>query len=344
MVGYTSWVLLTKMDIPLIGVNGLRGEYHLELPQLRIGSLKLRYPIVQGGMAVRASTASLAGAVAKAGGVGLIGATAMALEELKQEIEQARSLAAGGIIGINIMYAATQFAEMVDVAIRAGIDVIFTGAGFSRDIFRWGKESGVPIVSIVASAKAARLAEKFGAAAVVAEGAEAGGHLGTDRSVKEIVPEIKATVKIPIIAAGGIVSGQDIADVIKLGASGVQMATRFVLSEECSVADQFKQMYLQAKAEDVVIIRSPVGLPGRGIRNDFVKSIEQNKVPKPSECAGCLKKCSKEYCIVKALINARDGLVNEGIVFAGQNVFKIKDILPVQEIFDRLLAEYAVAE
>ncbi len=315
----------------------------MQLPLLKIGNLNPQYPSIQGGMAVRVSTAPLAGAVAKAGGIGVIGATGMALEELEAEIHQARDLAAGGIIGVNIMFAAKQFAQLVHTSLNAGIDVVFTGAGFSREIFQWGKETGTPIVSIVSSAKAAILAEKCGAPAVVAEGSEAGGHLGTDRSVKEIVPEIVKAVKIPVIAAGGIVNGQDMADLINLGASGIQMSTRFVLSEECTVADEFKQMYLQAQKEDVVVIKSPVGFPGRAIRNALVKRIEQGQAPKPEECLHCLKKCSHEYCIIKALINSTEGLVNEGVVFSGQNVYKIKDILTVPTIFEQILDEYAHA-
>lgn len=315
----------------------------MQLPELRIGKLKPKFPIIQGGMAVRVSTSSLAGAVARAGGIGVIGGTGMELDELKEEIRKARILACGGIIGVNIMFAAQQFAELVHTSLQAGIDVVFTGAGFSRDIFGWGKEAGIPIVSIVSSAKAAILAQKCGAPAIVAEGAEAGGHLGTDRSIKAILPEIVAAVDIPVVAAGGVVNGQDMADMIKLGASGVQMSTRFVLSEECSVADEFKQMYLNAKEEDVVIIKSPVGLPGRAIRNSFVKMIEEGQTPKLEKCANCLKKCSHEYCIIKALINSRDGRVNDGVVFSGQNVFKIKDILPVADIFNKLLEEYALA-
>jgi len=295
-------------------------------------------------MAVRVSTAPLVGAVAAAGGIGLIGATAMSMPELREEIKKSREIAKGGIVGINIMYAATGFSDAVHTAIDEGIDVIFTGAGFSRDIFKWGKKNGVPIVSIVSSAKAARIAEKYGASAVVAEGVEAGGHLGTMQSVKEIVPEIKEVVDVPVIAAGGVVSGYDMAELIRLGASGVQIATRFVLSHECAVADEFKEMYLNAKEEDVVIIRSPVGFPGRAIRNEFVELIEGQKVPKPDSCTKCLKKCSKEYCIVKALNNSKDGKIDEGIVFSGKNVFKIKDILHVDEIFDKLLSEYRLAK
>lgn len=292
-------------------------------------------------MAVRVSTAPLVGAVARAGGIGVIGGTGLTPEELAQEIVQSRSLANGGIIGVNIMFAARQFKELVHTAIKEKIDVIFTGAGFSRDIFRWAKDSGTPIVPIVSSSKGARLAEKLGAPAVVAEGFEAGGHLGTDRSVKEIVPEIVETVSIPVVAAGGITSGADMAEMFKLGASGVQMATRFVLSEECSVADEFKQMYLNAREEDVVIISSPVGLPGRALRNPFVDALFRKEAPEPDACTACLKDCSQEYCIMEALTNARDGRVNDGVVFTGKNVFKIKEILSVQAIFDKLLAEFA---
>ncbi|MTI80942.1 MAG: nitronate monooxygenase [Firmicutes bacterium] len=315
----------------------------MKLPELRIGNLAPKFPIIQGGMAVRVSTAPLAGAVAKAGGIGIIAATGMSLEELKQEIREARKIAGDGIIGINIMYAARQFADLVHTAISEKIDAVFTGAGFSRDIYRWGKESGVPIVPIVSSAKAARMAEKFGAAAVVAEGTEAGGHLGTDRSVKEILPEIKEKVSIPVIAAGGVVTGQDMADMVKLGADGVQMATRFVMSEECTVSDQFKEMYMNAKEDDVVLIKSPVGLPGRALNNPFVKAMQNGDAPRPETCENCLKECSRDYCIMKALTNSCEGKVNEGVVFSGINVHKVNDILPVSKIFDRLLNEYAVA-
>lgn len=310
----------------------------MKLPQLKIGHLMPRYPIIQGGMALRVSTAPLVAAVANAGGIGVIGATGMALDEMRNEIRAARKLT-GGIIGVNIMFAVRQFAGLVQAAIEEKIDLIFTGAGFSRDIFKWGRESGTPIVSIVSSPKLASIAEKQGASAVVAEGVEAGGHLGTNRSVEEILPEILAAVKIPVIAAGGIVDGKGIAKVLKMGASGVQMATRFVLSMECAVADSFKQMYLKARPEDVVIISSPVGMPGRALRNAFAEKILGKTAPKPEQCVACLKDCSQEYCIIQALENSRTGLVDEGVVFVGKNVWKIKEILPVQTIFEKLVRE-----
>lgn len=316
----------------------------MKLPELRIGNFVPKFPIIQGGMAVRVSTSSLAGAVAAAGGIGVIAATGMALDELKNEIKQARKIASGGVLGVNIMYAANKFADLIRTAIEEGIDIIFTGAGFSRDIYRMVKGTDTVVVPIVSSAKAARMAVKFGAAAVVAEGTEAGGHLGTDRPTREIVPEIVQAVDVPVVAAGGIVNGQDMAEMVKLGASGVQMATRFVLSEECSVAHEFKQLYLNAKEEDVVLIQSPVGLPGRAINNKLARQMAEGEYPKIKECEKCLKDCSKAYCIMKALTNARDGKVDEGVVFSGKNVYKINEILPVKVIFERLLREYAEAK
>ncbi len=311
----------------------------MKFPQLKIGNLIPRYPIIQGGMAIRVSTAPLAAAVANAGGIGIIAATGMSVAELKNEIRQARQLTKG-IIGINIMFAVRQFATLVHEAIDEKIDLIITGAGFSRDIFKWGADAGVPIVSIVSSSKLAKIAEKSGASAVVAEGAEAGGHLGTDRSIFEILPEIVANVKLPVIAAGGIIDGSGIARVMRMGASGVQMATRFVLSLECAVSDAFKQMYLKAHPEDVMIIRSPVGMPGRALRNPFVSDV-MGGCPAPIQgCELCLKDCSREYCIIQALENARLGMIDKGVVFAGKNVSQIKDILPVQRIFDKLITEY----
>jgi len=311
----------------------------MKFPELKIGHLIPSYPIIQGGMALRVSTAPLAAAVANAGGIGVIGASAMSINELRNEIRTARKNTKG-IIGVNVMFAVRQFAALVQSAIEEKIDLIFTGAGFSRDIFRWGKEAGVPIVPIVSSSKLAKIAEKQGASAVVAEGVEAGGHLGTNRSIEEILPEIVSAVKIPVIAAGGIVDGNGIAKMIKMGASGVQMATRFVLSVECAVSEAFKQMYLKAKAEDVVIISSPVGMPGRALRNAFADKIIKGNAPEPDECDGCLKNCSQEYCIVKALENSRIGQVDDGVVFVGKNVYKIKNILPVQTIFNKLINEY----
>jgi NAD(P)H-dependent flavin oxidoreductase YrpB (nitropropane dioxygenase family) len=311
---------------------------YLKLPELKIGHLVAPVPIIQGGMAIRISTARLASAVAEAGGIGLIAASGMTFDELRNEIRLARSLTKG-IIGINAMVAARQFAGLVTTAIEEGIDLVVAGAGFSRDMFAMGKGSGTPIVPIVSSVKLAKIAEALGAAAVVVEGKEAGGHLGTDQSVKELLPGIKQAVKIPVIGAGGVINGRDIAEVIKLGADGVQMGTRFAASEESNAAPALKEFYLKAKAEDVVLIKSPVGLPGRAVRNPYAKKIIEGTVAAPDACIACLKHCEQNFCIIKALIRAQQGDVETGLVFTGEYIHKIDEILPVKEIFARLLKE-----
>lgn len=310
----------------------------MRLPELKIGHLLAKVPIVQGGMAVRISTARLAAAVAEEGGIGLIAASGMTLDELRHEIRLARSLTKG-IIGINIMVAARQFAAIVKTAIDEKIDLVVAGAGFSRDIFAWGKESGTPIVPIVSSVKLAKISEHLGASAIVVEGKEAGGHLGTDQSVRALLPDICKSVKIPVIAAGGILTGQDIVDVLKQGASGVQMGSRFAASEESNAAPALKEFYLKAKPEDIVLIKSPVGYPGQAIRNPWVEKILEETVPTPDMCNACLKHCSHSFCIINALNRAQQGDVETGLVFTGQNIHKIDEILSVKEIFARLIKQ-----
>lgn len=313
----------------------------MKLPELRIGAKIAKVPVVQGGMAIRLSTARLASAVANQGGIGLIAASGMSEEELRYEIRLARSLT-DGIIGINIMVAAKKFSEVVKTAIDEGIDLVVAGAGFSRDMFGLGKESGTPIVPIVSSVKLAKISQRLGATAIVVEGKEAGGHLGTSTSVRELIPDITAAVDIPVIAAGGVLHGQDVVDLIKMGASGVQMGSRFASSVEANSAPMLKEFYLKSKLEDVVVIHSPVGLPGRAVRNPFAERIMEGPVP-PTRCDNCLKECKHNFCIIRSLIRAQQGDVDTGLVFTGEYISRIKKILPVKDIFDQLLAEVAVA-
>ncbi len=310
----------------------------MKLPELRIGHHVAKVPIMQGGMAIRLSTARLAAAVAEEGGIGLIAASGMTFDELRYEIRLARSLT-NGIIGINAMVAAREFRGLVQTAIDEGIDLVVAGAGFSRDMFGMGKETGTPIVPIVSSVKLAKISQSLGASAIVVEGKEAGGHLGTDRSMRELIPEIKKAVKIPVIAAGGVITGKDIVETLNLGADGVQMGTRFAASEESNAAPQLKQFYLKAKPEDVVLIKSPVGLPGRAIKNPFAEKILEGTAPTPKTCDVCLKHCAKNFCIIKALIRAQQGDVESGLVFTGEYIHKIEEILPVREIFARIHKE-----
>ncbi len=308
------------------------------MQELRIGKLRVAVPIIQGAMAVRISTAPLAAAVANEGGIGLIAGTGMSVEELRNEIRNARNLSKG-IIGVNVLFAASEFAALVKAAIEERIDLIVSGAGFSRDMFAWGRERNVPIVPVVSSAKLATMAERLGASAVVVEGKEAGGHLGTDRSMRDVLPEVRAAVRIPVIGAGGVIDGHDICEVMALGANGVQMGTRFAASDESNASDEFKAMYVQARHEDVVLINSPVGLPGRGIRNSFYQLIDAgDKTLEVEECNHCLKRCSQNFCIRDALNNAsRNGDFKRALVFAGEQVERIKEILPVHKIFENLL-------
>lgn len=314
----------------------------MKLPELKIGGKIAKIPIVQGGMAIRLSTARLAAAVAEEGGIGLIAASGMSHPELRYEIKLARSLT-DGIIGINIMVAASDFAGIVRTAIDAGIDLIVAGAGFSRDIFGLGKESKTPIVPIVSSVKLAKISEKLGAAAIVVEGKEAGGHLGTDISVRDLIKPIRAAVKIPVIAAGGVLNGGDIVEMLEMGANGVQMGSRFAASLESNAAPILKDYYLKSKPEDVVVIHSPVGLPGRAVRTPFSKRVMAGPVP-PKVCDSCLKACKHNFCIVRALMRAQQGDVETGLVFTGEYMPRIKEILPVKEIIRQLVSEAEIAK
>jgi len=304
----------------------------VKIPELRIADLVARIPIIQGGMAVKISMAPLAAAVAEEGGIGTIAGSGLSVEELREEIREARRLTKG-IIAVNVMFAVSEFAQLVHAAFDEKIDLLVSGAGFSRDMFTWGKEKGIPIVPIVSSAKLAKLSQKLGAAAVVVEGLEAGGHLGTDRSIHEILPEVIAAVNIPVIGAGGFVNGADVARTLKLGANGVQMGTRFALSKESSAADAWKKAMLKATQEDIVIVHSPVGLPGRGIRNPFTQSLDEKADFRPKACDHCLKRCERNFCIMSRLNLAQQGDVKDGLIFSGANVHKVNDILSVHEIF-----------
>lgn len=313
----------------------------MKLPPLTIGPHTASVPLIQGGMSIRVSTSALAAPVADCGGIGTIGGSAIPAEELKADIQKAKK-ATKGIIAVNIMFAMKNFYELVMSSIEAGVDMIITGAGFSRDIFKIGLETNTPIVSIVSSPAFAKLAEKLGAAAIVVEAKEAGGHLGTDISLRELFPEIRKVVKkVPLIAAGGVTNGYEMAEMMdKYGADGVQIATRFILTEECSVSDKFKQALLNATKDDIKIIRSPVGLPGRALKTPFVEKLTQQVSLKTKECKyKCLKKCDHFYCISERLMKACDGDVDEGLFFSGENVYKMKDILSVREVFDQFISQ-----
>lgn len=351
------------------------------IKELNFGGLIAGVPIVQGGMGVGVSLSGLASAVAREGGVGVISSAGLGLlyrklstnynlasiMGLKEEIAKAREKAKG-IIGVNVMVAMSNFADMVRTSIESKADIIFSGAGLPLDLPSYlKKDSTTKLVPIVSSARAARLiCEKWYTNynyipdAIVVEGPKAGGHLGykesqiTDEhfSLETTLPEVVAAVNefgekhnrvIPIIAAGGIYTGEDIYRMMELGASGVQMGTRFVTTEECDASEAFKQTYIDAKEGDIEIIRSPVGMPGRAILSKFTQDV-RNGITQPKSCPfHCIKTCDiskSPYCIMLALFYAFKGNFKRGYAFAGANAYKAEKITTVKETIASLMSEF----
>ena len=352
-----------------------------KIKELVIGDLRAKIPIIQGGMGIGISLSGLASAVANEGGIGVIATAGIGRAEpdyfsnyleankraLKKEIRKARELTKG-ILGVNIMVALSNFSDMVRTAAEEKIDVIFSGAGLPLQLPKILKGNKITkLVPIVASGRAAKIicrkwSEKFNRLpdALVVEGPKAGGHLGfkyetlnsPDNSLENLVPEVIQEVKrfeehhqkpVPVIAAGGIYTGEDIHNFLCSGAAGVQMATRFVTTFECDSSDAFKQAFIQSNKEDIVIIQSPVGLPGRAIRNGFIDEINMGK-RKPFKCPyHCITTCdlkNSPFCISHALINAERGNFRSGFAFAGSNAYRTTEIISVKDLMESLVKEY----
>jgi len=364
-----------------IGKLNLR---RLTWPSLRIGNKVAAVPVVQGGMGVGISLSGLASAVANAGGVGVIAANAIGLLEkdyfkdgraanlraLRREIREARQKTTG-VLGVNIMVAVNDFRELLDVAIEERVDLVLMGAGLpvkNIPVSRM-REAGVSPVPIVSSARAVDVIFSMWKKiyndvpdAVVCEGPRAGGHLGfseqqiddPEYSLENLVPQIVEVLRpfekefgrrIPVIAAGGVYDGDDVYQMLELGAGAVQMGTRFVATDECDADLKFKQAFVDCTAEQIGIIKSPVGMPGRAIRNEFITRAEEGESP-DFRCAWqCLASCKAEaarYCISLALNNARKGKIDRGFVFAGANASRVTEIVPVSSLVNELANGYAV--
>ncbi len=350
---------------------------------LVIGDLIATTPIIQGGMGVGISLSGLASAVANEGGIGVISAAFIGMNELdyktnfpeaniralRKEIRKARELT-DGIIGVNIMYALSNYEDMVKVSIEEGIDIIFVGAGLPLNLPAFiNEKSHTKLVPIVSSGRAAQLIANrwftkynYIPDAIVVEGPKAGGHLGF--SVEQIadenyaleklvmdtvevtnIIEQKTGKKVPVIAGGGVYSGSDIELFQSLGASGVQMGTRFVTTLECEAPYFFKKAYMEAEEKDIIIINSPVGMPGRAIKNNFLDNInKEGSKEKSLDCVyACIKTCKPDkspYCIAKALFNAKRGNLKGGFAFAGANAYLVKDIVSVHDLLNELSMEY----
>ncbi|ABR50737.1 2-nitropropane dioxygenase, NPD [Alkaliphilus metalliredigens QYMF] len=356
----------------------------MKLPSLRLGELVATVPIIQGAMGVGVSLSKLASAVANEGGIGVISGVQIGFEEpdfeknndeanvraLRKHIQKARDLSPDGVLGVNLLVAISNYKDMVRAAVEEKIDLIVSGAGLPTDLPDMIKGTKTKIAPIVSSGKAAALISKlwdrkFGYAPdlVIVEGPEAGGHLGfseeqlrtkPEPELAQIMVEVIQALKpyeekhnksIPVVAAGGIFDGEDIAKYLKLGAAGVQMSTRFVATEECDAHINFKNAYLQSKQGDVQLVKSPVGMPGRAIANQLTKRLETGNIP-VKKCYDCLKPCDPKntpYCISTALINSVTGDVDNGLIFSGSNAYRIDEITTVKELMATLVNQAELA-
>lgn len=350
---------------------------------MKIGNKELQVPIIQGGMGVGVSLGNLAGHVAKCGGLGVISSVNAGYKEprfgadpkganffaLKNEIKKAKTIANGnGLVGVNIMTAVSNYEETARIAAEAGADVIISGAGLPLKLPEYIEGTDTLFAPIVSSGKAAallcknyskkyhRLPDFF-----VLEGHMAGGHLGFSyeelvcrnaKSNDEILTEVFEAVKpyeeeagrkIPVFVAGGVFDGRDMAHFMKLGAAGVQIGTRFIATEECDAHPNFKQMMVDAKAEDVRIVASPVGMPARALYTPLLKRLESGEKFRALKCNNCLTACKKgdniPYCISRALIEAVQGNVEDGLFFCGENVHRIERIVTVEALMKEILEE-----
>ncbi len=348
----------------------------MKLKPLIIGDLKIEVPIVQGGMGIGISLSSLASSVSSYGGLGVIAVAGIGflendfssnplaanLRALKKHISIAKEKSHGAPIGVNIMTALNHYGEFVKCCVESGVDIIFSGAGLPIHLPELVEGSKTKIAPIVSSEKAADIIMKMWQRrynrlpdAIVVEGPKAGGHLGFSpdeleteidfsTAIQAIIHLVKQyeqkwNLPIPTIVGGGIFDKDDVQNCFDLGASGVQVSTKFVTTEECDAHENFKNAYVRAKKEDIGIVKSPVGMPGRAIFNEFMKNTLEKKQP-ISNCVSCITKCDKKtipYCITTALINSAKGNVAEGLIFCGENAWKLDKITTVKEVFNTLL-------
>lgn len=346
-----------------------------KLRPLQIGDLRAKLPILQGGMGIGVSLGGLAGAVAKEGGVGIISAAQIGFMEedfkrrpfeanlraIHKEMKKARAIAKDGIIGFNIMVAASHYADYVKEAVKAGADLIVSGAGLPVDLPAYVKGAKVKLAPIVSTVKSASVILKYWDRKhnrmpdlVIIEGPKAGGHLGFSREqidsfdsdaygeeIKSIIQLVKKyeqsyDMHIPVAIGGGIDTKEAADRAFSLGADAIQVASRFVTTEECDAAQGFKESYLNARQEDIIITKSPVGMPGRAIKNKFLERVERGEHI-PHGCYGCLEHCSPAqtpYCITEALIHAAKGETEDALLFCGANAWKAEKIQTVAEVMD----------
>ncbi len=351
------------------------------MESIKIGLKTAKIPVIQGGMGVGISLGNLAGSVAGEGAIGIISSAQIGFREpdfdknpreanlraIQKEMEKARDIAPDGIIGFNIMTALRDYEAHVRAAVAAGVDLIISGAGLPTDLPTYVQGSTTCIAPIVSTDKSAKVILKYWdrkysrtADLLVIEGPKAGGHLGFKREELEIytdelyekeIRKIMNTVgqyaekyncRIPVILAGGIYSHEEFIHALELGADGVQVATRFVTTEECDAHINYKKAYIQAGKEDIVIAKSPVGMPGRTILNPFIKRVILGERIPHTPCHRCLAHCNPAdipYCITDGLVNAANGNVDEALLFCGAEVYRTEKIETVKEVLDSLIGQ-----
>lgn len=353
----------------------------INCPPLKIRDLEAKIPIIQGGMGVGISLSGLAGAVAKEGGIGVISTAQIGYDEknfntnpieanmsaIEKHISKAKEISNGGIIGVNIMVATRYYDKYVKRAVECGADIIISGAGVPVMLPEYVKGSNTKIAPIVSTSKSAQVILKYWDKKynrcpdlIVVEGPLAGGHLGFNREeidelsisrfyqreVEKIVKltneySLKYKYKIPVVLAGGIYCKEQVNKIQRLNIDGIQVGSRFVTTYECDASMEYKQAYINASEKDIIIIKSPVGMNARAIKNKFLDTIS-NKTSYKSigKCHQCLEKCNPHeisYCITEALINAVKGNIDEGLIFCGANAYRSKKIETVHEVIESLL-------
>ena len=353
----------------------------MEARPLKMGNIEAKVPLIQGGMGVGISLGRLAGAVAKEGGIGSISAAQIGFKEpdfdtntkeanlraIQKEYDKARAIAPDGIIGYNSMVAMRHYEEYVRAAIDAGADLILSGAGLPTDLPRIAGDSRAKLAPIVSTDKSAKVILKYWGRKykrmpdlLVIEGPKAGGHLGFtkeqlkaydqaayDAEVSDILDTVRSyeeefQCRIPVALAGGIENKAQAEHAFSLGVDAIQAATRFVTTEECDAHIKYKEAYLNAKETDIVIVKSPVGMPGRAILNPFMEKVMAGERIPHSSCHGCLQKCNPSeipYCITDALVHAARGEVDDALLFCGAYAYKADHLETVKEVIDSLMPE-----
>ena len=350
---------------------------------MKLGNRELALPLIQGGMGVGVSMGGLAGAVAAQGAMGTLSTADAGWNEpdfathpqqanlraLRREVQRAKRLAAGaGLVAVNAMVATRQYADSVRTALEAGADAIVSGAGLPLELPALAEGFEALLAPIVSGPRAAQLicrtwAKRYGRVPdfVVLEGCQAGGHLGFEEAdllsgrctpLSRLIPEVLAALRpfeekfgraIPLFCAGGVATGAEMARCTRLGAAGAQLATRFIATEECDAGQGYKDVLLAARPEDLRIIHSPVGMPGRAVNSPLVQRLAAGMRQPPTHCSGCIKSCrpaETPFCITHALIEAVKGNWEEGLFFSGSRVDLVDRMRTVPDLIDELMKEW----